>query len=152
MDQWLKKSIYEIWHITTLFPQISAIAITLGPKWWQFTNSFVKRNCMQPASGKHNVLLFFFLSSWGWGGGGFFAFSLVPNNVFLSNFQWVPITFSICSPCSCYVLQHVPNSTSNFLFHMFWQMLSSSQLHRWAEVKKHDPSTLGTIACVVHPY
>jgi hypothetical protein len=41
---------------------------------------------------------------------GFYAISLVPT-VFSSSCQWVLIMFPICSPCSCYIPQHIPYST-----------------------------------------
>jgi hypothetical protein len=64
------------------------------------------------------------------GGGGKDFFSFFPDSqyvfiMFLLSSQWVPIRFSLCSPSSQCVPQHVLNNTS-ILSHMLYQMLLSS--------------------------
>jgi hypothetical protein len=82
------------------------------------TNSFVKRNAMQPMGRPKQALkapCFSFLFSFGGGGGEgfFFHFSLVPNVFSLCSLQ-VSNGFSICSPNSQCVPQHVRCSNLTF--------------------------------------
>ncbi len=69
------------------------------PKWWQTIleieisySQWEGLTCIQSA-----LFFFLILKFWVGGGGGFYSFSFVPN-MFLSNYEWVPIRFSICSP------------------------------------------------------
>ncbi len=101
------------------------------------TNSFGKRNAMQSMGKPKHALkapcFLFFFSFEGGGAGGrgkkdfFFIFCWFP----MRSLQ-VPNRFSICSPRSQCVPQHVLHSTS-LLSHMFWQMLSSFHLYRCAK-------------------
>jgi hypothetical protein len=63
-----------------------------------------------------------------------FQFSLVPIMFPLSS-QNVPIEFSIFSPSSQCISQHVLHSTSP-LTHMFSQRLYSFQIYRWVKAKE----------------
>ncbi len=120
------------------------------------TNSFGKRNFMQPMERpKHALkvpLLFLLLRLKGRERKDFFSFfpgSQCVHIMFPSSSQWVPIRFSIRSPSSQCVPQHVLHSTS-LISHMLWQISSSFHLYTWAKKGKClffkiEPSSLGSL-------
>ncbi len=64
--------------------------------------------------------------------GFFFHFALFPN-VFPWGSLFVPNRFSICSPSSQSVPQHVLHISTSLSSHMLWQMLLSFHLYRRAK-------------------
>jgi hypothetical protein len=122
-----------IW-ITIISRVFFARGISLGQRcWWTLLGRKISCSQHEGPSVHSRCLAFFFFPQLG--GGGFFSFfpsSQCVSTMCPSSSQWVPIGFSICSPSSQCVPQHVLHSTS-LLSYMFWQMLSSFHLYRWAK-------------------